>query len=52
MQGGGREAVVPYYFLVWYNNYQKMIQMTIAVVPYYFLVWYNQKTQKKAVTLL
>ena len=34
-------AVVPYYFLVWYNNFVPGGSGTIAVVPYYFLVWYN-----------
>ena len=34
-------AVVPYYFLVWYNLGDKIPQPVVAVVPYYFLVWYN-----------
>ncbi len=34
-------AVVPYYFLVWYNNTCIYVPDNAAVVPYYFLVWYN-----------
>ena len=34
-------AVVPYYFLVWYNNDVFSVSEEDAVVPYYFLVWYN-----------
>ena len=34
-------AVVPYYFLVWYNQNPIYPVQYIAVVPYYFLVWYN-----------
>ena len=34
-------AVVPYYFLVWYNAKASSILLGVAVVPYYFLVWYN-----------
>ena len=34
-------AVVPYYFLVWYNRQYTGCQQDAAVVPYYFLVWYN-----------
>ncbi len=34
-------AVVPYYFLVWYNGAKKLWVNVDAVVPYYFLVWYN-----------
>ena len=34
-------AVVPYYFLVWYNVLRILKQKGEAVVPYYFLVWYN-----------
>ena len=37
------EAVVPYYFLVWYNRRRSICFGTAAVVPYYFLVWYNQE---------
>ena len=36
-------AVVPYYFLVWYNESQVPCRRQGAVVPYYFLVWYNVK---------
>ena len=35
-------AVVPYYFLVWYNTIQSVVTSVVAVVPYYFLVWYNR----------
>ena len=35
-------AVVPYYFLVWYNKSSGASCSLIAVVPYYFLVWYNR----------
>ena len=35
-------AVVPYYFLVWYNNPLHTSCYRNAVVPYYFLVWYNK----------
>ena len=34
-------AVVPYYFLVWYNGNAANNSPYMAVVPYYFLVWYN-----------
>ena len=34
-------AVVPYYFLVWYNATAYGDGRVMAVVPYYFLVWYN-----------
>ena len=34
-------AVVPYYFLVWYNFVFAHWFRQNAVVPYYFLVWYN-----------
>ena len=34
-------AVVPYYFLVWYNAQFSTPFAVQAVVPYYFLVWYN-----------
>ena len=34
-------AVVPYYFLVWYNTDLCSLAAKRAVVPYYFLVWYN-----------
>ena len=34
-------AVVPYYFLVWYNSKHDLKDLKEAVVPYYFLVWYN-----------
>ena len=34
-------AVVPYYFLVWYNALLWLWPAAVAVVPYYFLVWYN-----------
>ena len=34
-------AVVPYYFLVWYNPVSRWYFSFTAVVPYYFLVWYN-----------
>ena len=34
-------AVVPYYFLVWYNTVGTVMLGQVAVVPYYFLVWYN-----------
>ena len=34
-------AVVPYYFLVWYNMVANEVDGNNAVVPYYFLVWYN-----------
>ena len=34
-------AVVPYYFLVWYNSLAETLRKDTAVVPYYFLVWYN-----------
>ena len=34
-------AVVPYYFLVWYNDSSEQAEGFLAVVPYYFLVWYN-----------
>ena len=37
-----RQAVVPYYFLVWYNAYAVLTTPPHAVVPYYFLVWYNR----------
>ena len=36
-------AVVPYYFLVWYNPALSKRYTYGAVVPYYFLVWYNRK---------
>ena len=36
-----RLAVVPYYFLVWYNLLDAFRSGDTAVVPYYFLVWYN-----------
>ena len=35
------KAVVPYYFLVWYNRKHIDVIVILAVVPYYFLVWYN-----------
>ena len=35
-------AVVPYYFLVWYNIKKLKNIEKAAVVPYYFLVWYNK----------
>ena len=35
------DAVVPYYFLVWYNFGTGWESAVSAVVPYYFLVWYN-----------
>ena len=35
-------AVVPYYFLVWYNAFLQKFGARLAVVPYYFLVWYNR----------
>ena len=35
-------AVVPYYFLVWYNSPSTEEPGEDAVVPYYFLVWYNK----------
>ena len=35
-------AVVPYYFLVWYNTPSGTSGGYCAVVPYYFLVWYNK----------
>ena len=35
-------AVVPYYFLVWYNSPVHRAGIAGAVVPYYFLVWYNE----------
>ena len=35
------KAVVPYYFLVWYNVCDAKLPLIHAVVPYYFLVWYN-----------
>ena len=35
-------AVVPYYFLVWYNDPALVALLLYAVVPYYFLVWYNR----------
>ena len=35
-------AVVPYYFLVWYNTSLINNFSVFAVVPYYFLVWYNK----------
>ena len=38
----GQAAVVPYYFLVWYNNKRIVRGFRKAVVPYYFLVWYNK----------
>ena len=37
----GDRAVVPYYFLVWYNTVNILTDRAFAVVPYYFLVWYN-----------
>ena len=40
-------AVVPGYFLVWYNSCDKISSILIAVVPGYFLVWYNRKKQNK-----
>ena len=39
--GYDRYAVVPYYFLVWYNKTKGVANHNLAVVPYYFLVWYN-----------
>ena len=44
-------AVVPYYFLVWYNGSLHPVVPVSAVVPYYFLVWYNiyNKQEAKAV---
>ena len=36
-----KRAVVPYYFLVWYNWIDRVRFNVEAVVPYYFLVWYN-----------
>ena len=38
----GMTAVVPYYFLVWYNFNTNTKFSLSAVVPYYFLVWYNR----------
>ena len=38
---GVQFAVVPYYFLVWYNEFFVCTVVNTAVVPYYFLVWYN-----------
>ena len=40
-------AVVPYYFLVWYNSVPPVARIIIAVVPYYFLVWYNNRHLNK-----
>ena len=39
-------AVVPYYFLVWYNTGAVYESLVNAVVPYYFLVWYNIETSR------
>ena len=41
-------AVVPYYFLVWYNASIFAYTNDPAVVPYYFLVWYNWTTVPSA----
>ena len=38
-------AVVPYYFLVWYNVAAGTAVNASAVVPYYFLVWYNYRSE-------
>jgi len=35
------DAVVPSYYLVWYNKHALICGMTGAVVPSYYLVWYN-----------
>ena len=34
-------VVVPRWFLVWYNNFQRMCGEQDVVVPRWFLVWYN-----------
>ena len=45
-------AVVPYYFLVWYNWRILLRNLCVAVVPYYFLVWYNYKVCEVVCALL
>ena len=39
-------VVVPRWFLVWYNNFQRMCGEQDVVVPRWFLVWYNRPLQK------
>ena len=34
-------AVVPSYYLVWYNQHSPAPSSSSAVVPSYYLVWYN-----------
>ena len=36
-------AVVPGYYLVWYNIVPKYFLTISAVVPGYYLGWYNKK---------
>ena len=36
-------AVVPGYYLVWYNLVASTKGLILAVVPGYYLVWYNKK---------
>ena len=47
----GYMAVVPYYFLVWYNHRCRIRGEPMAVVPYYFLVWYNQLPDNASLTI-
>ena len=35
------QAVVPSYYLVWYNEELFEVEWLNAVVPSYYLVWYN-----------
>ena len=39
-------AVVPGYYLVWYNEHNSLVYHVIAVVPGYYLVWYNKRLVK------
>ena len=36
------QAVVPGYYLVWYNFMSNKYNVAGAVVPGYYLVWYNK----------
>ena len=34
-------AIVPFYFWVWYNHNSDSYVVVGAIVPFYFWVWYN-----------
>ena len=41
-----KSAVVPSYYLVWYNRMVVDATQDVAVVPSYYLVWYNFYQQR------